>query len=843
MREFSYIASYVKGANTDDVLQAITAACEAEGMRHVESKPTQHLHHAPALQNNRWRIDVIVGESRWHFLQTTPWNLLAERPDGAQTSRLVSIAHRLGGAAILFCKHDNYPDAYGEVLLEADANGRVVVSGNWYQGVPKNEGRTDNAADSVESDFYGNPLIGREGAVKPRSALLKRIWQEQEAVNWSLPQNDDLRADDSNELMQRYVMKRLLNLSPNEIMLARPDEWPIAWQGVRHFTLGFEWPVGDRPEPPAPQPMPPPDVRYAGGALVTVGDAVLVSNGISLSPGRVAEFLYSHRADGPGFAVSAVVVDTGEPGKLAAWVETIPGVEWQGGNLVKRDVATFDTAKALCIEAMHQSAQEGNPEAQLALAIRLQSGEDTAQDSETSLYWLTQASQQPQTVWGANALVLLATLAVHEDKPLVAIQHYVLAADNGLRLAQFEAGLMYQRGQDSGGKGIARDVAKAARYYNRAIGQGSLAAQYNLHQLSQFNEPMRYVTDDALDAAGLKPLADSGDKIAQWLLGLLLENGLKGASIDIAQAVAYYRLGAAQGHGPCICNLADKLEHGHGVEHDLADAFSLYQQAAAMGVNAASYSLGCMYRDGRGAPQNLDQAKQWLEKALVQGFGDQAQAALDALPNSEFQATQKKAEHARKGAQRMAAHVLSEGNDMPSRDAAYEAASSIHEVDDEEAMKLCLQLYGYAGNLGHGEALHQVAFFHERGQAGLKPDVVAALGLYTRSAELGNLHSQMRLVELYESGSDGVTQNLDTARHWLKQAAKQPHAWEAQYHLGLRSSPNPSRRELGMTVTNADGKDITDALDMESLRNERRNNDTQKRSWTSAQKKPWWKRW
>ena len=798
MREYTYTSTYIRCRDTAKLVQSITSVFESEGMCRLASAPKRRLHHAPALQCNRWKLEVISGEGGWHFLLPTPWNLLADRAFTDKSSRLVNLAKLLGSEAFLLCTHDNYPDEHGDVLLETNGSD-AFATGRWRNAAPED----CDAPGAFDGDlgFYGTPFFGTKESIQPQTELIQQLWQSSDLFlkNADFDEHDDCRHESDIEFKQRYFVKHLLGISPHDVIQDEQYWVSNEWAKTRHFTLWFEWPANDRPEPADVAPMPPPDVRYPTGELVAENDVVLISDSANLRPGRVSGFLYGHRADGPGWAASYVLVDENQLGNTGIWVETRPGVEWSAGRLIARGQSDTTQAIASGIEAIAQRAERGNAEAQLAWAVRLLKGDGVAKDNEKMKYWLAQASKQESTAAASRANYLLGGLAEVDKKPSIALQYFGKAADAGLREAQFKAALMFQKMPDENGMEFNRFMA--TQYYRWAKDQGSNAAEYNLHHLSLGTWPMRFFEEDEIKADRLQVLADEGDVVAQWFYGLSLEYGRNGATNDVEKALRYYKLGAAQNFGPAICNLADKFENGVGVSVDLEQALRLYLQAAEMDVAAASFSLGEMYRDGRGVPQDFERAAIWLQKAIAQGFGDKAKDALKNLPNSTLNQAKEIA---------LRIKNLAPNESPPEKNRVFDLALGVHDVDDVDTMKLCLELYSYAGAKGHAQALFQVAFFHERGQAGLKPDLGKALPIYIQSAELGDLDSQMRLSELYETGEEGVKKDAGRARHWFKLAAKHRSGWEAQYKLGMRDSPEPTERELGITIRDAAGRDITD---------------------------------
>ena len=71
-------------------------------------------------------------------------------------------------------------------------------------------------------------------------------------------------------------------------------------------------------------------------------------------------------------------------------------------------------------------------------------------------------------------------------------------------------------------------------------------------------------------------------------------NGEGGVAQDYAQAVALYRLAAAQKFDEAQFNLGDMYYWGLGVAHDDAEALRLYQLAAAQGHPVALFNIALM---------------------------------------------------------------------------------------------------------------------------------------------------------------------------------------------------------------------------------------------------------
>ena len=115
-----------------------------------------------------------------------------------------------------------------------------------------------------------------------------------------------------------------------------------------------------------------------------------------------------------------------------------------------------------------------------------------------------------------------------------------------------------------------------------------------------------------------EPLAKSGNKVAQYNLGIMYDNG-QGVTQDYQQAVAWYRKAAKQGYASAQYNLGVRYYNGQGVTQDYQQALVWYRKAAKLGYASAQYNLGVMYKKGQGVTQDYKQAVAWYRKAAEQG--------------------------------------------------------------------------------------------------------------------------------------------------------------------------------------------------------------------------------
>jgi TPR repeat protein len=114
------------------------------------------------------------------------------------------------------------------------------------------------------------------------------------------------------------------------------------------------------------------------------------------------------------------------------------------------------------------------------------------------------------------------------------------------------------------------------------------------------------------------PLAEAGDKVSQFNLGVMYSNG-KGVPQDNAEAVKWYRLAAEQGDVNAQYNLGVMYRKGEGVPQDNAEAVKWYRLAAEQGNTNAQTNLGSKYRKGDGVPQDNTMAHMWYNIASANG--------------------------------------------------------------------------------------------------------------------------------------------------------------------------------------------------------------------------------
>ena len=116
------------------------------------------------------------------------------------------------------------------------------------------------------------------------------------------------------------------------------------------------------------------------------------------------------------------------------------------------------------------------------------------------------------------------------------------------------------------------------------------------------------------DLEEVRVLAEQGDAIAQYNLGLMSASG-RGVPEDDVEAVRWYRLAADQGYATAQYNLGNRYANGEGVPEDDLLAYMWWNLAAAQGNETAqskkAQAESRMTRDQIAEAQRL--STEWIE--------------------------------------------------------------------------------------------------------------------------------------------------------------------------------------------------------------------------------------
>ena len=116
------------------------------------------------------------------------------------------------------------------------------------------------------------------------------------------------------------------------------------------------------------------------------------------------------------------------------------------------------------------------------------------------------------------------------------------------------------------------------------------------------------------------PLAERGNNLAQYNLGVVYEHG-EGVPKDAKIAVKWYTLAAEQGDATAQFSLGLIDRNGKGIPQNYETAVKWYTFAAEQGYTKAQYNLGLMYYNGEGVLLDFVYAHMWADISASKGSG------------------------------------------------------------------------------------------------------------------------------------------------------------------------------------------------------------------------------
>ncbi|CUP25407.1 FOG: TPR repeat%2C SEL1 subfamily [Bacteroides xylanisolvens] len=308
---------------------------------------------------------------------------------------------------------------------------------------------------------------------------------------------------------------------------------------------------------------------------------------------------------------------------------------------------------------------------------------------------------------------------------LEAVKWYQKAAEQGLAIAQYKLGTMYEKG-----RGVEPSDEKAVEWFQKAAEQGLADAQCKLGFM--YRNGTGVEQSYAKAAKWFQKAAGQGLADAQYHLGRMYQNGT-GVERSYEKAAKWFQKAAEQGYDRAQRVLVLMYRNGTGVERSYAKALEWWQKAAEQGYDWAQRVLGLMYLNGDGVEQSDAKALEWFQKAAEQGF-DAAQYNLGRM---------------------------------------YENLGRMYEFGDgvEQSDEKAAGWYLKAAEQGLADAQNQLGRMYENGR-GVERSYEKAAGWYLKAAEQGNAHAQYKLGDMYAKGR-GVEQSYEKAVEWYQKAAGQ----------------------------------------------------------------------
>lgn len=265
------------------------------------------------------------------------------------------------------------------------------------------------------------------------------------------------------------------------------------------------------------------------------------------------------------------------------------------------------------VPLLEQAAAAGNVVAQRALGDLLILGKGVAQDKPKGVSLLRAADAQG---FAPAALSLGYCYEFGDGVPAdlaVAMEWYLKAADADVVRAQMIVARQYQRGL-----GVPADAAAALGWLERAADvSGDPEAQYLLG-VALLEGQRGAAPDVAAALAQFQRSAETYNPLGSTALGYMTELGI-GLEANATEAVQLYMNGRIGNIATAKHNLARLEETGEGISAAPEEARELYESAARGGEMRAAVNLALMQLQGSGGPQDIDSAFRWTSKAATSG--------------------------------------------------------------------------------------------------------------------------------------------------------------------------------------------------------------------------------
>jgi TPR repeat protein len=152
-------------------------------------------------------------------------------------------------------------------------------------------------------------------------------------------------------------------------------------------------------------------------------------------------------------------------------------------------------------------------------------------------------------------------------------------------------------------------------YHDASRTGGAYAAKFEF-SLGQLYSDGRGTARDLVEAAKwFRISADRGLRASQVMLGQAYANGL-GVPLDSAEAAKWYRKAAEQGHKIAQYRLGRMYANGIGLVTNETEAIKWYRKSADAAYGPAQIAIGHMYASGTGMTKDGAEAQRWYNKAV-----------------------------------------------------------------------------------------------------------------------------------------------------------------------------------------------------------------------------------
>lgn len=229
MSRFSNFTYYIRCNNLDLIEQVFTRILEQEGCRRIPlpilpKDDIEKLRGQPwLLCNELWIIGLFVGSLGWTIVKVLPEELLCRRAKDTDRPRLSELAMHINSDAFYIGCNG------GSVLMEADAKGKVFISGS----VDRDDSEEDkffeeqiNLVDRIQSLQQMKLMYSKV----PQRFFLLNVPEQMQRAEQELKEEQDKRFDEWQEQFLDDYTKRYFSLmTPDKL-----EKWKVRFRQNRN---------------------------------------------------------------------------------------------------------------------------------------------------------------------------------------------------------------------------------------------------------------------------------------------------------------------------------------------------------------------------------------------------------------------------------------------------------------------------------------------------------------------------------------------------------------------------------------------------------------------------------
>jgi uncharacterized protein len=279
--------------------------------------------------------------------------------------------------------------------------------------------------------------------------------------------------------------------------------------------------------------------------------------------------------------------------------------------------------------------------------------------------------------------------------------------------------------------------------------QGDVKAGYDAYKVGEYSKAIKLFMGQAA----------KGDKVAQFAMGKIYQEGTGLESSNLALAEEYYRKAAAQGHEAAKFNLAAILLND---PNRVLEGVKQLKDSAAAGSSRAQVTLGQLYASGQGVTQNLETAKEMFTKAAEKGEPDAylLLAQMSELGQGATKDIKKAVEHYENAAKRDSMQAILKLANI--------YANGVEGIEKDTAKAKEWLEIGVEKEKEGASALLNLGLLNEAIEK--KPE--AAFGFYKKAAEKGDVMGMIKVANMLSDGVGVPAKEPKEAFTWYEKAAK-----------------------------------------------------------------------